>query len=138
MRQEKKQACFLVPYKRFHSLVSFICGSPDSRKWSLRKNTYSKKDLNLIPCASKIRHLDDFLQRQRESLVADAVAKATYICEEMGIATERRIRRRRRLPGEEAEDGGLILEQELRREMLDCLDSLSQEIHQVSANVVDL
>ena len=78
------------------------------------------------------------MQRQRESLVADAVAKATDICEEMGIATERRIRGRRRMPGEEADDGGLTLEQELRREMLDCLDSLSQEIRQVSANVVDL
>ena len=78
------------------------------------------------------------MQRQRESLVADAVAKASDICEEMGIAIERRIRRRKRMPGEEADGAGLTLEQELRREMLDCLDSLSQEIHQVSANVVDL
>ena len=68
--------------------------------------------------------------RQRESLVADAAAKATDICEEVGIVIERRIRRRRRMPGEEAEDAGLTLEQELRREMLACLDSLSQEIHQ--------
>ena len=78
------------------------------------------------------------MQRKRESLVADAVAKATDICEEMGIATERRIRGRRRMSGEETDDGGLTLEQELRKEMLDCLDSLSQEIHKVSANVVDL
>ena len=42
------------------------------------------------------------------------------------------------MPGEEADDAGFTLEQELRREMLDCLDFLSQEIHQVSANVVDL
>ena len=34
------------------------------------------------------------------------------------------------MPGEEAKDAGLTLEQELRREMLACLDSLSQEIHQ--------
>ena len=51
------------------------------------------------------------MQRQRESLVADAVAKVTDICEEMGIANERRIRRRRRMPGEEADDAGLTLEQ---------------------------
>ena len=77
---------------------------------------------------SKIRNFDDFLQRQRESLVADTVGKATDICEEMGIATERSersIRRRRRMPGEEADDAGLTLEQELRREMLDCFSSLS-------------
>ena len=84
-----------------------------------------QKDLDLIQCASKIRNLDEVLQRQRESLVADAVAKATDICEEMGIAIERRIRGRRRMPGEEADGGGLTLEQGLRREMLDCLDSLS-------------
>ena len=109
-----------------------------SWKWSLRKILTAKKDLDLIQCTSKIRNLDDFLQRQRESLFADAVAKATDICEEMGIANERRIRRRRRMPGEEADGAGLLLEQELRREMLDCLDSLPQQIHQVSANVVDL
>ena len=78
------------------------------------------------------------MQRQRESLVADAVTKATDICEEMGIATEQRICGRRRMSGEEADDAGLTLEQKLRREMLDCLDSLSQEIDQVSAKVVDL
>ena len=135
MRQEKKQVCFLVPYKLFQSFFPFICGSPYCRKWSLRKNTYSKKDLDLIQCASKIRNLDDFLQRQRDSLVADAVAKATDICEEMGITTERISRRRKRMPGEEADGAGFTLEQELRREILDCLGSLSQEIHQVSANV---
>ena len=71
-----------------------------------------QKDLDLIQCASKIRNLDDFLQRQRESLVADTVAKATNIfCEEMGIAIERGIHRRRRMSGEEAEDAGVTLEQ---------------------------
>ena len=98
----------------------------------------AKKDVDLIQCASKIRNLDDFLQRQRESLAADAVAKATDICEEMGIATERRIRRGRRMPGEEADGAGFTLQEELRREMLDCLDSLPQEIYQVLANVVNL
>ena len=104
----------LSALQTFSLLFFFICGSPYSRKWSLRKNTYSKKYLDLIQCASKIRNLDEFLQRQRESLVADAVAKATDICEDMGIATERRIRGRRRMPVEEAGDGGLTLEQELR------------------------
>ena len=39
-------------------------------------------------------------------LVDDAVAKAKGICEEMGIAIDRRIRSRR-MPGEVAEDTGL-------------------------------
>ena len=47
----------------------------------ISKNAYSKKDLDLNQCASKIWNLDDFLQRQRESLVADAVTKATDIFE---------------------------------------------------------
>ena len=77
---------------------SFLCflymWEPRLSEVVITQNTYSKEDLNLIQCASKIRYLDDFLQRQRESLVADAVAKATNICEEMGITTERRISRR--------------------------------------------
>ena len=68
MRQEKKQACFLVPYKHFHSFFTLYVG----------------------------------------------------------------------MPSEEVDDAGFTLEEELRREMLDCLDSLSQEIQQVSAYVVDL
>ena len=85
-----------------------------------------QKDLDLIHCASKMRNLDGFLQRQGESLVADAVPKATDICEQMGIAIERRIcRRRRTIPDKEAKDAGLTLEQEFRREMLAFADSLS-------------
>ena len=38
-----------------------------------------QKDLDLIQCTSEIRNLDDFLHRQRESLAAGAVAKATDI-----------------------------------------------------------
>ena len=62
----------------------------------------------------------------------------TFVKRWESITTERRIRRRRMMPHEEADDAGLALEQELRREMLDCLDSLSQEIHQVSAYVANL
>ena len=140
MRQEKKQACFLVPYKRFRSFFSLYIWEPILSEVVITQKYLQQKNLVLIQCVSKIPILDDFLQRQRESLVADTVAKAKDICEEMRITTEQRIRRKRRMPGEEADDAGFTLEEELRREMLDCLDSLSQEIHQVSAkiNVVDL
>ena len=89
--------------------------------------------LDVIQCASKISNSDGFLQRRRKTLVANTVVKATGIYEEMVIAIERIIRKR--MPNEEAEDAGLTLKQELRREMLVCLDSISQE---VSANVDDL
>ena len=62
----------------------------------------------------------------------------TFVKRWESITTERRIRRRRMMPDEKADDAGLALEQELRGEMLECLDSLSQEIHQVSANVANL
>ena len=55
------------------------------------------------------------MQRQRESLVVDAVAKQQTFAKRW-VAIERRILRRRKIPGEE--DAGLTLEQELRREML--------------------
>ena len=77
MRQENKQACFLVPNKRFHYFFFLYMWEPILSEVVITQNTYSKKkkkkkkDLDLIQCASKIRNLDDFLQRQRESLVAE-------------------------------------------------------------------
>ena len=59
------------------------------------------------------RNLEEFLKSQRESLVVGAVAKATGICEEVWIAIERIIRRRKRMTDYEARDTGVTLEQEL-------------------------
>ncbi|GBM90649.1 hypothetical protein AVEN_213567-1 [Araneus ventricosus] len=69
-------------------------------------------------------------ERQRNDLVEEGLqfAKATY--EEMGIflVVERTVRRKKIMPGDEAADEPLTLDQELKRPMLERIDSFQHEI----------
>ena len=91
-----------------------------------------KKDLYLISVRRRFEIWLTFCRDEENHCLPTQWPKQQTLkfCEEMGIAIERRIHRRRRMPGEEAEDACLTLEQEVRREMPAYLDSLSQEIHQ--------
>jgi hypothetical protein len=78
--------------------------------------------------ATKLRALKVFLEQQRTNVVDNAVQQALAKCEELYIPKEKRIRRRRRMPGEEARDAGLSLQQETKRAMLECLDRFHIEL----------
>lgn len=78
--------------------------------------------------ATKLRALKVFLEEQRTKVVDNAVQQALAKCEELDIPTEKRIIRKRRLPGEEARDAGLSLQQETKRAMLECLDRFHMEL----------
>ena len=54
--------------------------------------------------------------------------KAKERCEQWGVDVESRIRRRRRMPGELAQDAGLSTEEEIVRIMKSILDRLQQEM----------
>ncbi|XP_028036882.1 uncharacterized protein LOC114247982 [Bombyx mandarina] len=65
---------------------------------------------------------------QRDTLVQNAVIAAKIIGEEMEISTERRVRRRKNMSGENSQDVGLSLEEEVRREMFSSMDRIIKEI----------
>ena len=65
--------------------------------------------LGLDSCATKLGALVLFCEEERENVVEEAKAKDTTFCEEMGVPTETRLRRGRRMAGESAEDAGLSL-----------------------------
>ena len=50
------------------------------------------------------------------------------MCNEWGVTVERRVRRRRRMPGEMARDVGLSSEEEIERIMKSILDRFQQEV----------
>jgi len=54
--------------------------------------------------------------------------KGLGIAQKWDIATERRVRRRRRKPGEDARDAGLTMEEELNRVIKLAIDTLAQKI----------
>lgn len=86
------------------------------------------KGLNVHQCHIKLNSLQIHFMEQRDALIQNAVIAAKTICEELEISTERRVRRRKNMSGENSQDVGLSLEQEVRREMFLSMDRIIKEI----------
>lgn len=86
--------------------------------------------LSLQKCVVKLRFLLSHLRESRETFVENAIQYATGICDEMGIAKEKRGRpkKKKMMPGEKAPDVGLTLPEELRRAMFECIDRFLAEL----------
>jgi hypothetical protein len=81
-----------------------------------------------IDCAAvKLRALAAFIDEKREEIVKAAQEKASTFSEEMGIPTEQRIRRRKKMPGENSEDCALSIKDEARRQQQEILDKIYSE-----------
>ena len=64
-----------------------------------------------------------FVINERDALAKQSIERAIKICEEQEIPIEeRRIRRKKRMPGEHAEDVGLSAVEEIERCMLETMD----------------
>ncbi|XP_044152427.1 uncharacterized protein LOC122940116 [Bufo gargarizans] len=87
-----------------------------------------QKGLALDQCVQKLKTLVLFCQEKRDSVVLEATEKALQICQMYNISTERRVGRRKKMPGELSCDAGLTLIQETRREQLEAIDRLKAEI----------
>ena len=86
------------------------------------------KGLGLDKCATDIASLLKFIVEERENLVVNAHASATEKCAFYEITPERRVRRKKRMPGEEAHDAGLSFQREIHREQKEIIDRLHAEI----------
>ena len=65
---------------------------------------------------------------ERDNLVKDSVKAAINKCTELEIPIkDRRVRRRRRMPGEHAEDAGLNVVEEVRRCMFQSSNRFNRE-----------
>ena len=84
--------------------------------------------LGLDCCATKLASLVLFCQEERENIVETARTKATSFCDENEIPTEKKVRRRRRMAGKNADDVGLSMQTEVRREQLKIMDTLYGEM----------
>ncbi|XP_070379118.1 zinc finger MYM-type protein 1-like [Dermacentor albipictus] len=84
--------------------------------------------ISLQHCSLKLKSLRMFLEEQRIEVVEKAIAQATAKCEEMGIELQQRVRYRKKMSGERAGDAGLILTEQTRRAMFECLDRFHREL----------
>lgn len=87
-----------------------------------------QEGLALDQCVQKLKALALFCQEKRDCLVSKATEKALQVCKTYCISTERRIRRRKKMAGEQSCDAGLTLIQETSREQLEAIDKLNAEI----------
>ena len=87
-----------------------------------------RKGLSLEDGTHKINAFIAFLINERDALVKQCIERAMKICEEQEISIEERwIRRKKKMPGEHAEDVGLSGNEEIKRCMLEAMDLFRSE-----------
>ena len=88
-----------------------------------------KKGLSLDQTITKIHALRRFLDEEGERQVDDAIFYAITKCKEMDISITRRIRKRKSMYGEKTGGEENTLQEELRKDMLQVVGKLWEEIN---------
>ena len=87
------------------------------------KLTCCKKGQLLPQCSNKMKAFVNFLVKERDNLVKGSVDAAIKKCTELEIPVEdRRVRRKKGMPGKHAENAGLSVVEEVRQSMFQALD----------------
>ncbi|XP_076825141.1 uncharacterized protein LOC143470753 [Clavelina lepadiformis] len=111
------------------SFFFFLCFWKVILRESHHTQTYlQQKGLLLAQCSNKMKTFVNFLVEERDNLIKGSVHAAIKKCTELEIPVEdRRVRRKKRMPGEHAEDAGLSVVGEVRRCMFQALDRFKLE-----------
>ena len=80
------------------------------------------KGLGLDQSVVAVQSLQSFLLNEREKMVENAVICARDMCDNFNIPAVRRVRRKRRMDGEETIDVGLSADDEIRRDMIEIVE----------------
>ena len=87
-----------------------------------------RRSLSLENCSHKMNILIAFLVNDRDALVKQSLKTAIKICERQEIPIEeRRVRRKKKMPGEHAEDVSLSAVEEIKSCMLEAMDRFRSE-----------
>lgn len=91
------------------------------------QNALQRAGLPLDKAITLLQSLVLFLEK-REDLVDAAISKATKIAEEHEFPTQKRIRKRKRMDGEEESGTSFSWKEEIKKEMIECVDRFISEI----------
>ena len=94
--------------------------------------------MNFREAAADIEALQTFFCEHLDDICERAVSFGQSNCEKLDIQIERRVRRRRRLPGETARYVGLSAEQEMNRSIRSILDRLTTDMTDRFSRLKDL
>ena len=99
-----------------------------SSKRVLRCPKIVRRDLSLENCSHKMNVFIPFLVSDRDALVKQSIETAIKICEKQEIPIkERRVQRKKKMPGEYAEDVGLSVVEGIKRCILEAKDRFWSE-----------
>ena len=131
---EQLQACILK--YNFIVLLQFwntVLGKIDRVQKRLQDPT-----MNFKEAATDIESLEQEFIKLRDDLSQAAVENAKTKCTAWGVQVDRRIRKRKRMPGELKRDAGLSPEEEIVRVMKNVFDRLQQEMSTRFSRLKDL
>ena len=94
--------------------------------------------MNFHDASIDLKSLETGLRSRRETICETALQTGKTKCEEWDITIEKRVRRKKRMPGEEAHDSGLTNSEELARIMKSTIDKLINELHDRSIRLSSL
>jgi len=89
---------------------------------------FQTKGITIYEATELLETLSDHIKEWRVSLCDTVILKAKKLCEEMGVTISKRRIKKRKMPGELADDAALDTYEETRRFLVKILDSLSIEV----------
>ena len=122
--------------------LSFVCflllWEQVLHKINVVQKRLQSPQMNFREASADLDALVEHFSSKRSELCQNATDKGLKVAAEWDIPTERRIRRKKKLYGDEATDAGLTLVKEIDRVMKLSLDRLVQEIRDRSKRLRDL
>ncbi|KAL3848163.1 hypothetical protein ACJMK2_019037 [Sinanodonta woodiana] len=92
-------------------------------------------NMNLRETAAALDALKQDLTNGRDNICAVSVQKGLRLEETGDISTEKRVRLKRRMPGDNSSDAGMSMKDEINRVMKQALDTLSQQLQDHSKRI---
>ncbi|XP_039302821.1 zinc finger MYM-type protein 1-like [Solenopsis invicta] len=120
--------CLLENILNFNFLVLLHFWNNILRRFDRVQKRLQDHTMNFWDAACDLKSLKIDINNLRDEFCQDAVEYGKMKCESWDIDIERRIRRRRKMPGEVTTDVGLSASEEIMRVMKSVLDRLQQEI----------
>ena len=88
--------------------------------------------------AAMLAGLVNLLSSKADETIENAIDEASAYCDANAIPISKRVRRKKKMPGEEAEDSGLAAKAESRRMMVEIIDRLKCEINDRSGRLQNI
>lgn len=113
----------------FFAFLAFWCRL--LRLINITQKKFQQPALNIVDAYAELQTLSAFLQdpEERENLIQESIKQAEEGSSKYGFPKTRRIRRKKRMPGEATQDAGLSIGEEFRRvRAIQILDRLGMEM----------